>query len=312
MYFYYLTYSFKFIIILFQRGDTMNIFEREKKQEEVYNQVKELRSIRFLLEKNKEHFAIVELEKLIEKYPKNHIIMLEYGKLLTKTSRNLEAISILTNLEEFYLNKISDKEKFTLYYRLLLAYFYNHDYEKVLYYYKKTLQYIKYAEIDPKDIRIFLLCALKNLNKLNLDNIDKNKLKYSEMQAIFYSKTKAISHIKHHLKSFDQNQDRAIFDDDINIESLYLIAAERVKKSEKVCQSYATDIYHFEYENIGISDGEKTDVLQVVCINGTNNIISMYPVQKVFQNIEPLIYSYKPNSNKISKIKKFNKKYNLK
>lgn len=285
----------------------MKSIDNERKQTEIYVQVKELRAIRSLLNKGKEHLAIVELEKLVYKYPKNCTIKLEYAKLLSKTNRDEEALLLLNNLEQFYLNKLSNIEKFTLYYRILLSYFNNKDYEKVVYYYHKVLKYIEYVEFSQKDFRIFLIYALKELNKLGFVNT--SRLRYSEQQVVDYNKEKAINHIRLHLNEFNKCDNEALFRDDIDIENLYCIAREKVKTSKRICQSYVMDVYNFKYNNIGVYKNKKVNVLQVVCISGTNNIISMYPIAGSTKNLEELIELDFNDVKTISQIQKFKNKY---
>lgn len=285
----------------------MKSIDNERKQTEIYVQVKELRAVRSLLNKGKEHLAIVELEKLVYKYPKNCTIKLEYAKLLSKTNRDEEALLLLNNLEQFYLNKLSNIEKFTLYYRMLLSYFHNKDYEKVIYYYHNVLKYIEYAEFSQKDFRIFLIYALKELNKLGFVNT--SRLRYSEQQVVDYNKEKAINHIRLHLNEFNKCDNEALFRDDIDIENLYCIAREKVKTSKKNYESYVMDIYNFKYSNIGVYNGKKVNVLQVVCIGGTDNIISMYPIEDSVYNLEDLVEISLKDFEKKSQIQKFKNKY---
>lgn len=124
------------------------------------------------------------------------------------------------------------------------------------------------------DEGIDIILAIKLGNK-----VDKNtSSKYHIVQLVNYDKTRALKHIKsHHLY---QEGKTGRFAANIDIEKLF----ENIKiqmTEENIIYEDILDTYEIPYPNIGFdTENNPVDILRIVTIPDTKNIITMYPSGK--------------------------------
>ena len=132
----------------------------------------------------------------------------------------------------------------------------------------------------------------KFVANLLTNNIDLNYNSYFTSQCSNYSIERAKEHVRLHLHKIENKKVHSVFNSDIKIEELFYEINLRLKNAipHKVG---VTDDYLIEFaENIGICLEQKTNIVKVITIHDTKNIITMYPVL---------------NINKVNKISENNK-----
>lgn len=101
---------------------------------------------------------------------------------------------------------------------------------------------------------------------------------YFGSQLLNYSDDRAIEHIKLHLDEDDDKQVHSTYLEDTNIEKLYEESKTRITSINPsvIC---VVDKYILDFDKpIGIIKNEETDVVSVVTIPNTYDILSIYPV----------------------------------
>ena len=106
---------------------------------------------------------------------------------------------------------------------------------------------------------------------------------YLRQQIEDYSSEKFIEHIDRHIDNdnkIDTEKSRALFRYGIDINRIIKGVQNHLNSAPKIKYKYV-DVYYFKYDGCGRYHGDKlTDYFQVVCISGTHNIITMYPMQR--------------------------------
>lgn len=124
---------------------------------------------------------------------------------------------------------------------------------------------------------IFDQMRIISYTKLGMDFDFYYQEKYSIKQLISYSKDDAIDHIKTHCHGICEKNIHSIFSENINIDKLYDLVTKNIKNGKRVYCCGILERYVFKYTNIGTTNGEKMDFLNVLVAPGTCNIISMFP-----------------------------------
>ena len=127
---------------------------------------------------------------------------------------------------------------------------------------------------------------------------------------IKYSKEDGLMHVREHTIKHRVESNNSLFADNVDIENLFDIATKAVETAKPLPLFAARDSYYFKYPNIGINN---EDVFKVVTNKGTNEIISMYPVQELgrfssFVNnnlFDMYNLQQKPKTKRLSQIDRF-------
>ena len=140
------------------------------------------------------------------------------------------------------------------------------------------------------------------------------KCSYTVSQIIDYSDERAIEHIKTH--QYGSTEDKSLFSEDFNIEENFYRIKEIISKDEnnKMYSGIFKNFYIFKYINCGTrnSDSGKVDYINVITLQDTNEIITMFP--RKYPGLFPVVDITpleKTKVKKLSQIEKFNKKYGL-
>ena len=104
------------------------------------------------------------------------------------------------------------------------------------------------------------------------------------------------------------------FYDNVDIDYLFESVLNNLKTSKRENVEDTMDIYYFLVHNIGIINNTPCNCIKVVVIPNTTNILNIFPAygNDNQSNILNCDYDklYKRNTKSLTKIKKFNKKYN--
>ena len=158
----------------------------------------------------------------------------------------------------------------------------------------------EYLRKDDMTVRLLECFARK-------ENIKREKTIYSEEQIINYNKKSAIDHIKKH-----HGEDSAYisyFNNNNDIEKIFNeISDYIIEKKPYYSGVYDVYIVHLNDIKMGSIYNEKLNDISIITLPNTKNIITMYPVNKVDENLND-VEQEKPKTKRLSQIDKFNKKY---
>lgn len=174
--------------------------------------------------------------------------------------------------------------------------------------FEKSLEcFTKLKELDVcKRHDIECITALTYLQKKLKLNYTEDINKYSTKQIINYSKEEAIEHIKKHKEEQKDKIIHSVFSPDIDVEELFDYASNHIG-DDNFKYNNLMDVYLLEYPNVGIDKGHNINYLTVVTLPNSKDIITMYPYKSVTEknNLN------KSKVKKMSRIDKFNQKYNM-
>jgi tetratricopeptide (TPR) repeat protein len=164
---------------------------------------------------------------------------------------------------------------------------------EMIFLYIRNLEYEKAYEIlinnNFKSIwDISQYCKVKNYLRYNLGLISKEELPdgYFYSQLSSYNEEKALEHIKLHLDENDNKRKHTKYDRFVNIDIIYNDIKYRiVDMNPIVCSIGYKYIIDYDYI-VGEVNGCITDKLHVITLPNTNNIITMYPVINIKENIK--------------------------
>lgn len=276
----------------------------------------EIKNIKEIINQGQFQTAIRKINEFLKTYGDDIEILYLYGKLLRKTDNVEHAISVLKRAKDI----INVTEDFSfanaINTELFKVYFIN-DYYKEAY---NLLQECHNMQLYIRDYT----------NTHNLPSVDEFKRIvevrlgiYQETgdessiikKVLYYDRDLALNHVKKHLVEIDYTYKQHSLFNDIDIEKLFKLTEENLKSAKKIQRFSFHDLYMFDFYRIG---QDCSDKLQVVTNKGTNEIISMYPTTSnikcfVNGNLYEQYFGSEPTKTKVlSRIDKFNKRYNLK
>lgn len=146
--------------------------------------------------------------------------------------------------------------------------------------YEEALKYVYLClnkKISLKSAETFkILFFLKS--KLGLIEENYKPKDYFEKQTLDYSSKRAYNHISTHLKENDLKARHTIFVQNIDLKNLFENCIEQLSVIEPV-SDLIVDRYYISFDNIiGISNETETNIVEVITVNGTKNILTMFPV----------------------------------
>lgn len=187
---------------------------------------------------------------------------------------------------------------------------YKGDYEEL---YKLCSENIN--KITEKEINSILFYSKKMTNRLDLNKRDMNS--YLFRQIVRYEEEDFRDHIKKHLFEYNENVEEpstSIFAPNFPIDEVIEEIKKHIPSEKRLFFGFYDNVYFFKYNGCGRSDGKLVDYFRVVCLNGTQNFITMCPVS-VSQNLPHIDLNYLVNNEekgkvkKISQIDKFNQRF---
>ncbi|MBQ2946681.1 MAG: hypothetical protein IJE04_02390 [Bacilli bacterium] len=164
-----------------------------------------------------------------------------------------------------------------------------------------------------KYINVSSLAISEAIMKKQLGIPFKTKSNYVINQINDFNKKDSLNHIiNNHQKEYIEG--KSMFYRNVDINYLYDILIKNLKNSKKANIEEMLEIHYFGVSNIGTNNYNVCNFIKVVVIPNTNNIISIYPIDTVynleFVNLEndrsKLFKEDKYKIKTISRIDKFN------
>lgn len=262
---------------------------------------------RIVLLSNKCYFnqALTELYSYIDNYPKDARAFLLLSDIMMKIGNLEEAETILNNIS--FCFKFNDKLLYKYYLMVIKLLCSKQEYAKALELVRKNIDIFEKLNIP---ITATLLFLKKQLSLL-IDGVDYHGSVYFINQIYDYSEEAALESIKK-----DEPTNLSHFSDLSIVNDLYH-KIRGMLPTENICyNSILSNTYIFKYDSIGKIGGRVVDYIKVATIQGTNDIIAMYPyenkerapyidINPYLDDIENGIYK----SKRVSCVDKFNQRY---
>lgn len=263
------------------------------------------------------------LKELVELYPDNYYMLLNYVILLTKVCKIDEAEENYNKL----INYLSVNNSASFRSKNINGFSRNLKVAKlkILCYREKYQELLDYLNNDCKNLNDDDKGFLKFLSKFKLGLVklnNSNSGSYRCNQINNYSDILFRKHLLRHLSPSDESakrDDLALFGKDFPAGKVISEVRKNLLPENKLFCGYIDDTYFFKYNNCGYVGGQATDYFKVVCIHNTKNILTMYPTLGC-DNLPYLNLSYidknnldnKPKTKTLSQVDKFKQRYNLK
>ena len=179
---------------------------------------------------------------------------------------------------------------------------------------RKTEAVLKIVESLKKQIEMRIISDSNDFILYAKQIIPKDS--YLGKQIENYSFEAFMEHIDRHIDNddkIDTEKSRALFRYGIDIYRIIEEVQKHLNCAPKKRDVHA-DIYYFKYDGCGRYHGKTSDYFKVVCIHGTHNIITMFPIPKCspeFCTDLNYLYEedYQQESQQESQIDKFLRKY---
>lgn len=187
----------------------------------------------------------------------------------------------------------------------------------------KKIDFDEYRKVNDKNTSE--LAALNVYLQIKLGKQPSDKEGYLGTQYKKYSKDLAVEHIKEKhvengknenmVQSTSHEEPTYFFEKNQDIKELLEQIETRIITAKKEPILDIVDIYYFKSENIGKYQDRYTDIIKVVTIKNTNQIITMFPIEKrtsiniINDLIEPEEYRTNKIRTRKTQIEKFNERY---
>ena len=248
--------------------------------------------------------AIYEFEKYLQVYPNDCCSHVYYADALMKYGRLEEAKEVLDNVIILPgTPEVSKQDLIIMRIKLLSC---QQKYEECYKLFQDNLEIFQSRDFPTTEVLMFLK---KQLNLLA--DIDYSGYSYRIDQITAYSEVMAIEHIRK-LRFVSVDENNYTFNEDFLLEDVYYKLRELLPLEEKYYNRIIENSYIFKYDNCGRVNGKRVDYLEVVTLQGSNDIIMMYPYENkeriscIDLTIEKEVVS---KVKRISQIDKFNQKY---
>lgn len=175
---------------------------------------------------------------------------------------------------------------------------------------RKTEGDLKIVELLKKQIEMRSISDPNDFILYAKQKIPKNS--YLGKQIENYSSEAFVEHIDRHIDNddkIDTKKSRALFGYGIDICRIIKEVQKHLNDAPKKRDVHA-DVYYFKYDGCGRYRGKTSDYFKVVCIRGTHNIITMFPIPRCDPKFcTDLNYLYEEGYQKPSQREKFLRKY---
>ena len=251
--------------------------------------------------------TISNLEYYIDKYPLDMTAYIYYSQILIDINNFESAEKVIDYMDEMFPTVKDDRAVFNKFRLLCLS----EKYEEA----KEFYDEYKYdlLNVDPKIDLFETIYETKNDNELKRSLFNR----YVVNQIIDYQDDSFIDHIKKHLADYNKDFEQpnpALFNADFPLEKVLNEIRTLIPNDKSTNFSFYNNFYVFKYDNVGRLNNKPVDYIRVVVINGTDEIITMYPMQHgdylpyIDLNYLNTIYQ-KPKVKTLSRVDKFYKKY---
>lgn len=277
-------------------------------KEKKYYGDKEFSYIMKLLKDKKFNEATYKLEEYLEKYPYDTCACTSYANLLIKNGELEKAADIIEKtVITSKTSEITKTEIVKVKIKLLCC---EGKYRECYEYFLENNIILMNDYEDYYNVLAFLA------KKLGIEVEIPEKMKsYTVKQIQSYDEIEAINHIKKHADDYS-SKDYSCFNTDFPLEEMYTKIRNVISTNiEYNLHSGAMrDVYIFKYDANGRSHQKMVDYIKVIAIQGTNDIITMYP----YDNKANLPYidltpqkeiEEMPKIKRLSQIDKFNQRY---
>jgi len=261
---------------------------------------------------NKKYKEVVKYSEKYIKVVKNNKHTIDVKNLKARALRNMGNFDeALFELEELF------KESYNKYTNLSLFYLYVYmgQYEKAL----NLIPYLYQDQLIKAHSILMVELYLKKALGISVNCKKGSRSDYLKGQILNYKEEDFVKHINIHVLNDENKSDGAHskYRENINIQYLIDLVKEGLKISKKANVEDLFEIHYFYVPNIGVYKNEVCNYLKVLIVPNTLNIITMYPDRNIEYEYNALDCDYnvlykKEKQKTISRIDKFNKKYNLK
>ena len=263
--------------------------------------------------------AKARFENYLIKYPKDYIAYCHYADVLIMLGKEKEAeevlnkVSMLTKNDKIHVIDLKKKKEFEEDFivskiRLLS---YQENYEELYDYYLNNCD-----KVNKINISYVPYYCMKKLNIYKQINEIRT---YLLKQMLDYDEKDFYKHILKHLADFNHltlEYSVSVFIPGFPIGKVLEEIRKYIPSDKKLFSNFFDNKYVFKYDGCGRINKKLVDYFEIVCLNNTKDIITMYPCEhgEHFNYIDLNYLQSNKENPKIkikSQIEKFNDKYRL-
>lgn len=247
------------------------------------------------------------LEQYIDRYPLDVVAYIYYSQILIDMNDFETAEKVLDYIDELFPIEKDERSLFNRFRILCLS----EQYEKAMQFYDEY----KYDLLNVDSKANYFELIYKTMGANDLKRSDFNR--YLHNQLIDYKEEYFINHIKKHLADYNMDLEQpnpAVFNPDFPLETVLKEIKLLIPNDTITNFSFYNNFYVFKYDNAGKINYKSVDYFRVVAINGTNKIVTMYPLEHgeylphVDLNYLNTLYQ-KPKVKTLSRVERFYNKY---
>ena len=265
--------------------------------------------------------ALRQFEIYLSKYPEDYSAYTYYMSLLIRLGHFEDAENFVIWLENrlysdqnylSYPERVKILEKHILFTKFKL-YAYQERFEDM---YELCLNHSD--RINELEITSIIFYMKKKLGILNAERSELSS--YLLRQLLEYDEQDMLEHIKKHISCYTSevdSQEKTVFYDSFPIQRVLAEIKKYFTPENRTYPGFIENAYYFRFDNCGKANNHLADYFKVICINNTDNIITIYPCL-TSDNLPYTDLNYlrmeddKPKVKTISQIDKFYKRYGKK
>ena len=247
------------------------------------------------------------LEQYIEKYPLDVVAYTYYSQILIDMNDFESAQKLLDYIDETFPTEKDERVLFNRFRILCLS----EDYEKAKQFYEEHKHGL--LAIDSRTDFFETIYKIRHGSDLKRSGFNR----YLQNQLIDYQEDSFIDHIKKHLADYNMDLEEpnpAVFNSDFPLDKVLNELKTLIPNETRTNFSFYNNFYVFKYDNVGKVDRKTVNYFRVVVINGTNKIVTMYPLEHG-ENLPYVDLNYlntmyqKPKERTLSRVDRFYQKY---
>ena len=266
--------------------------------------------------------CLEQFEQYFEQYPLDYATYPYYISMLIKVGRLDDAEKMLNYIEGkmhndekvMQLDKI-DKALANFTFTRIKLYSYTGRYNECLNLCEKSHNILIKNDINVlSSINYF-----KHKLNMNVKKIQEKNNSYAFNQIIDYKEEVFLDHIKKHLYDYNidvKEPNELIFSKDFPIEEAFSEIKKYIPSDKRILEGIYDNSYYFKYDGCGTAHNKKVNFFKVVTFDKTQKFITMFPIEYSEKNpyidLEYVRINQYENNIESDRIKKFNKKYNIK
>ncbi len=217
--------------------------------------------------------TINNLEQYIDMYPEDVVAYIYYSQVLIDINDFELAEKVLKYIDDNYPNENDARILFNKFRILCLK----EQYEEAKLFYDQY-KYELFA-IDPKVDLFEVVYKTKTENNLKREDMP-NRYLYNQL--IEYKEEDFLDHIKKHLADYNMDLEYpnpVIFSPDFPLEVVLKEIKNIIPNDIGTNFSFYNNFYVFKYDNAGRINNKAVNYFRVITLNGTNKLITMYPLE---------------------------------